>query len=135
MLGRDGRPGDHLDLGVVEHLSFAGRNLHFREPVRKAGQLGRVGVVDPFELAAGFRQPVAHPVDVPVVEPNSCEDELALFTGRYGPAFWGIVHTVSGGHSQNSSQAGAVGPPSCLVADLGKSVLVLTWPLVPRGSA
>ncbi len=103
MVRRYCRSGYELDRGVVEHLGFAVCNLHFREPVRKAGRLVRVGVVHPLELGAGLDKAVAHPVDVPVVQPDSGKDELALFTGGRWPALWGIVHTVSRSHRQTSS--------------------------------
>ena len=95
MVGRDLGGGDEVDTAVLEHLFLAGRDAGRWELLGEAGRFGPVVVVYPLQLAAGLAEPVAHPVDVPMVEPDRGEHELALLTDPRRRAPGRVVHTVA----------------------------------------
>ena len=80
----NGGAGDELHVGVVERFLLGAGRVDARVAGAELLDLGRVGVVDPAELAAGLEQAVAHAVDVAVVEADGGEREVARLADRLG---------------------------------------------------
>jgi hypothetical protein len=91
----NGGAGDELHVGVVECFLLGAGRRDARVAGAELLDLGRVGVVDRSELAAGLEQAVAHAVDVTVVEADGGEREVArladLVGGRRGGRVAGAV--------------------------------------------
>ena len=98
VLGRHSRARHELDARILQDLAFARRHPHAREPLGEGGRLGRVGVEDPLELRTGLGQPVAHAVNVAVVEGDGGEDELTLVAYRRRLASRRVVLAIGRRH-------------------------------------
>jgi hypothetical protein len=88
---RDRGAGDEVYPGIVERLLLGAGRVDVRVAGAELLDLGRVGVVDPAELAAGLEQAVAHAVDVAVVEADGGEREVARFADLFGGGRGGRV--------------------------------------------
>ncbi|MGX4583153.1 hypothetical protein [Paenibacillus chitinolyticus] len=53
-----------------------------------------IGIVDPFQLAPGFPQAVAHAVNMAVLQSRSGENKVAPRDDRRRFSFGGVVHAV-----------------------------------------
>ena len=95
VVGGDGSAGHHLDPRVLEHLGHAGGHLRSRELSSQSGGFAGVTVIYPLELGTGLGEAVAHAVDMPVVETDGGEDELAFLAGRRRLALRRVAHPVS----------------------------------------
>jgi hypothetical protein len=92
--GGHGGGGDEMNGRVVKDFVEAAGDLHARELALEGLELGRIGVIDPFELAAGFDETVALAVDVTVFEVGGGENEFAGLDHGLRFAFGGVGHAV-----------------------------------------
>jgi hypothetical protein len=95
--GRDGGGGHEFHVGVVENLVERARGTDAGILRLEGGDALRIGIVDPFQLAAGFEEPVALSVNVAVVEVGGGKDKLAAFHHGIGFALGGVGHAVVAG--------------------------------------
>ena len=93
-LGGDRRTRDQPHLRILQDLRFAAGGLGAGMLLEQRFHFGGIGVVHPFEGAAGLGQAVAHAVDVAVVKRRGGEDEFPGFYHRSGFPLGGIMHAV-----------------------------------------
>ena len=95
-------PRHQVDARVFQDLGLGRGYLRSRELLGEGGRLAGVWVVDPLQLGTGLCQAVAHSVDMPVVETDGGENELAFLARRRRPALWGVAHAKVCGHRRAS---------------------------------
>jgi hypothetical protein len=93
-LGRDGRGRDQLHGGIVENLVEAARLPGARVLGDECGDLPGVGIIDPFQLAAGFEQAIGLAEDMTMVQVRHGEWELAAPHHRVREALRRVIHSV-----------------------------------------
>ena len=93
-LAGDGRAAYQLHLRIAKDLLLALRSLYLGEGLHKTLYLFGIWVIHPFQRCPGLGQPVAHPVDMSVVQTHRRNDEFLRFYHRGGLALGGVIHTV-----------------------------------------
>ena len=97
-LARNRRPGNQLRLRVLKRFLLAVGRPGLGKSFQESRHLLLVRVVNIFQRAAGLRQPVAHPVNMSVIQPHGGKDEFPVLHHRRGFSFRCIVHSVGHVH-------------------------------------
>ena len=91
-------PRDQVRPGVRQRFLLAARSLCLRKRTQEGRHLFFVRVVDIFQGGAGLGEPVAHPVNVSVIQPHGGKDKLPQFHDWCRLSLGRVVHSVGHVH-------------------------------------
>ena len=86
--------GNHLRFRVLQRFLLAAGRQDLRKRFPESLHLFRIRIIHVFQRAAGFRQSVAHAVNMPVIQPDRGKDEFTGFDDRARFPFRRIIHAV-----------------------------------------